>query len=153
MQTLFVVLQSILLVLCLIQDTVNLAPLNNLAAQIKHIGWKKLILGTLLMSGLLACSLYLTLKYAGAPLPLGAKLFLVLWWGLPMLGMYMAWYKPYFFGPTPKELETYQQYFSGTHTLLPPRHGYPGPNTLHLILHAFMIPCAVLGFLKVAGVF
>ncbi|HVU38972.1 MAG TPA: hypothetical protein VHC95_11610, partial [Opitutales bacterium] len=70
MQTLFVILQSGLLGLFLVQDTVNLKPFNNLAAQIEHIGWNKLIIGTLFTSGLLGCSLYLTIKYAGTPLPL-----------------------------------------------------------------------------------
>jgi hypothetical protein len=153
MQPTFVILQSILLAMYLVQDTVNLAPFNNLPAQVKHIGWNKLIIGTLLMSGLLATSLGLTIKYNGAALPLTGKIFFVIWWSLLMHGMFMAWYKPYFFGPTSKETEMYRQFFSGTHTILPPRHGYPGPNTLHLVLHFFMISCAVLGFLKVAGVF
>ena len=153
MQLSFVILQSILLAMYLVQDTVNLAPFNNLPAQVKNIGWNKLIIGTLIMCGLLAASLGLTIKYSGMPLPVGVKIFFVLWWGMQMMGMFAAWYKPYFFGPTPKEMEMYRQYFSGTHTILPARHGYPGPNTLHLVLHFFMISCAALGFLKVAGVF
>jgi len=153
MQLAFVILQSILLVVYLTQDTVNLAPFNNLPAQVRHIGWPKLIVATLIMSGLIAYNLYLTIEYRGAALPTGAKIYFCVWWGVTMLGMFTSWYKPYFFGPTPKELEQYHKYFSGTHTILPPRHGYPGPNTLHLVLHAVGIPCAVLGFLKVAGVF
>ncbi len=151
MQLLAVILQSILLALFLMQDTVNLAPFNNLAAQIRRLGWAKTILGTCITAGCAAASLYLTIKYRGAPLPLGAKLFFVLWWGMLMLGMWMAWYQPYFFGPSAKDLELYHDLFEGTHSILPARHGFRGPNTLHLVLHFFMIACAVLGLLKVAG--
>jgi len=153
MQQVFVLFQSILLVIFLIQDTVNLAPFNNLAKQVKFLGWTKLILGTALMSGLLGLSLYLTIHYSGVPLPTSAKVFFIIWYGMTMMGMFASWYKPYFFGLTPKEMEMYNQLFAGTHTILPVRNGFPGPNTLHLVLHFFGFPCAVLGFLKVAGVF
>jgi len=153
MQPLFVGLQIILLVLFLIQDTVNLAPFNNLRAQIKFLGWTKTIIGTAITTGGAAASLAVAVKYAGAPLPLGAKIFYVLWWAMLMLGMYASWYKPYFFGPTPKELDLYTQLFAGTHSLLPVRRGFPGPNTFHLFLHCFIVSCAVLGILKVAGMF
>jgi hypothetical protein len=153
MQWLAVILQSILLAIFLVQDTVNLAPFNNLPAQLRRLGWTKIIIGTCITAGCAAASLYLTIKYSGAPLPMSAKIFFVLWWGMLMLGMWTAWYKPYFLGPTDKELELYRQLFSGTHSVLPVRHGFPGPNTLHLFMHFFMMACAVLGFLKVAGVF
>jgi hypothetical protein len=153
MQRVFVILQSILVFFFLVQDTVNLAPFNNLGAQVRYIGWKKLVVGTLFTAGGAVAGLYLTIRFNGVPLPLNAKLFFVLWWGMLMAGMFMSWYKPYFFGPTQKELDLYQGIFAGTHSILPVRHGFPGPNTLHLVLHALMIPCALLGFLRVAGVF
>jgi hypothetical protein len=43
---------------------------------------------------------YLTIRFDGVSLPLSAKLFFVLWSGLTLAGMFMSWYKPYFFGPT-----------------------------------------------------
>jgi hypothetical protein len=154
MQNAFVFLQCVLLALFLAQDTVPMPPLNDLAAEVKFLGWKKIILGTALTSGLVALSLILAIRYSGAPLPVAAKIFFFLWWGMMMLGMYTSWYKPYFFGPTPKELEMYHALFARTHTLLPPRNGFAGPNTLHLvILHPLMIACAVLAYLKMAGVF
>ncbi len=154
MQTLFVVLQSILLGFFLVQDIVSLRPLNDIPAQVKYLGWTKLILGTLFTSSLLGTSLWLTLHYSGAPLPWGAKAFFVFWWSMLMIGMYMSWYKPYFRGPTPKETELYNALFANTHTILPVRNSFPGPNTFHLvILHPLMIACAALGFLRVAGVF
>jgi hypothetical protein len=153
MQLVFVILQGISLLIILVQDTVNLAPFNNLGAQVRYLGWTKLVLGTLFMASGVVVSLYLTIRFNGVPLPLSAKLFFVLWGSMGMLGMYASWYKPYFFGPTQKELDLYQVLFAGTHSILPVRHGFPGPNTLHLILHAVGIPCALLGFLKVAGVF
>lgn len=153
MQLVFLILQGILLLIILVQDTVNLAPFNNLGAQVRHLGWTKLVLGTLFTaSGAVVC-LWLTIRFNGRPLPWGAKIFFVLWFGMMMFGMFMSWYKPYFFGPTRKELDFYQAIFAGTHSILPVRHGFPGPNTLHLVLHALGVPCAVLGFLKVAGVF
>jgi hypothetical protein len=153
MQLVFVILQGILVLLILVQDTVNLAPFNNLGAQVRHLGWPKLVIGTLFTASGAVVSLYLTIRFDGVPLPLGAKLFFVLWYGMVMVGMFMSWYKPYFFGPTQKELGLYQGLFAGTHSILPMRHGFPGPNTLHLVLHALGIPCALFGFLKVAGVF
>jgi hypothetical protein len=54
-------------------------------------------------------------------LPLGAKIFFVLWWSMLMFGMFMSWYKPWFFGPTQKELDLYQAIFAGTHSILPGR--------------------------------
>jgi hypothetical protein len=59
-QTTFVIFQSILLVMYLIQDTVSMAPLNNVPALVRKVGWTKVILAMLIMSGLLALSLYLT---------------------------------------------------------------------------------------------
>jgi hypothetical protein len=153
MQLAFVILQGIVLLILLVQDTVNLALFNNLSAQVRYLGWTKLLLGTLFTVSGAAVSLYLTIRFDGVPLPTGAKLFFVLWWSMLMLGMYASWYKPYFFGPTQKELDLYQALFAGTHSILPVRHGFPGPNTLHLVLHALGIPCALFGFLKVAGVF
>jgi len=153
MQLVFVILQGISVLLLLVQDTVNLAPFNNLGALVRHLGWTKLVIGTLFTASGAVVSLYLTIRFAGVPLPLSAKVFFVLWFGMGMFGMFMSWYKPYFFGPTQKELDLYQTFFAGTHSILPVRHGYPGPNTLHLVLHALGIPCALLGFLKVAGVF
>ena len=153
MQLAFVILQGIILLILLVQDTVNLAPFNNLGAQVRHLGWTKLVIGTFLNAIGAVVSLYLTIRFNGTPLPLSAKIFFVLWYAMMMLGMYVSWYKPYFFGPTQKELDLYQAFFAGTHSILPVRNGYPGPNTLHLVLHALGIPCALLGFLKVAGVF
>ena len=153
MQVAFVILQGILLLIILVQDTVNLAPFNNLGAQVRYLGWTKLIIGTLFMASGAVASLYLTIRFNGVPLPFSAKVFFVLWYSMTMVGMFTSWYKPYFFGPTRKELELYQAIFAGTHSILPVRHGFPGPNTLHLVLHALGIPCALLGFLKVAGVF
>jgi hypothetical protein len=153
MQFVFVTLQGLSILLILVQDTVNLAPFNNLGAQVRHLGWTKLVIGTFLNAiGAVVC-LYLTIRFDGAPLSLAAKVFFVLSYSMAMLGMYASWYKPYFFGPTQKDLDHYQALFAGTHSILPVRHGYPGPNTLHLVLHALGIPCALLGFLKVAGVF
>jgi hypothetical protein len=153
MQLVFVILQTLLLLLFLVQDTVNLAPFNNLGAQVRHLGWTKLLLGTLFIASGTGVSLHLTIRFDGVPLPFSAKLFFVLWWGMVMGGMFMSWYKPYFFGPTRKELDLYQALFTGTHSLLPVRRGFAGPNTLHLVLHALMISCALFSFLKVAGVF
>jgi hypothetical protein len=153
MQFVFVILQGILVLLLLVQDTVNLAPFNNLGAQVRHLGWTKLVIGTLFTASGAVVSLYLTIQFNGVPLPLSAKLFFVGWYSMTMVGMFTSWYKPYFFGPTQKDLELYQTFFAGTHSILPVRRGYPGPNTLHLVLHAFGIPCALFGFLKVAGVF
>ena len=153
MQLLFIVLQSIMVFLFLIQDTINLAPFNNLRAQIKFLGWTKTLVGTAIMTGLAVASLVVAIKFNGAPLPLGAKIFYVFWWSMLMLGMYASWYKPYLFGPTPKEMDMYNQLFAGTHSVLPIRRGFPGPNTFHLFMHFFMIACAILGFAKVAGVF
>ena len=153
MQLVFVILQVISLFILLVQDTVNLAPFNNLGAEIRHLGWTKLVLGTLFTASGAACSLCFSIRFAGVPLPLGVKIFFVLWWSMLMVGMFTSWYKPYFFGPTQKELDLYRAIFAGTHSILPVRNGFPGPNTLHLVLHALGIPCALLGFLKVAGAF
>jgi hypothetical protein len=153
MQLVFVILQGLLILLFLVQDTVNLSPFNNLGAQVRYLGWTKLVIGTLFTASGAVASLYLTIRFDGVPLPLCAKLFFVFWWGMGMVGMFMSWYKPYFFGPTRKELDLYQAIFAGTHSILPVRHGFPGPNTLHLVLHALGIPCALFGFLKVAGIF
>jgi hypothetical protein len=72
---------------------------------------------------------------------------------MQMLGMYMAWYRPYIFGPTEKELTYYQEMHAGTHSFLPLRKGYPGPNTWHVGQNFFMAACAVLAILRVVGVF
>lgn len=154
MQATFVVLLSILLLLYLVQDTVPMPPLNSQRQMLKHLGWTKIVLGTALMSGLIACALWVAIKYAGRPLPLGAKIFYLAFWPMTLLGMYDAWYRPYFSGPRPKDLEDYAKYHAGTHTFLPPRNGYPGPNTFHLVfIHPLGVACVVLACLKAAGVF
>jgi hypothetical protein len=152
-QTTFVVFQSILLVMYLVQDTVKMPPLNNVPALVRKVGWAKVILATAIMSGLLALSLYWTVAYPAPPLPVALKAFYALWWGLQMYGMYVAWYRPYIFGPTAKELADYHEMHVRTHSFLPMRKGYPGPNTWHVGQNFFMAACAVLAFLRVAGVF
>ena len=84
MQLVFVILQGISVLLLLVQDTVNLAPFNNLGAQVRYLGWTKLVIGTLLTASGAVVSLYLTIRFDGMPLPLSAKLFFVLWWGMAM---------------------------------------------------------------------
>jgi len=153
MQTTFIVFQAILLVMYLIQDTVPMPPLNNVPALVKKVGWAKIMLATVITSGLLAFSLYLTVKYPAPPVPVSLKLFYILWWGIQMLGMYVAWYKPYIFGPTEKELKEYLEMHIGTHSFLPVRKGFPGPNTWHVVQNFFMVGCAMLAYMKVAGVF
>lgn|GEM_PF-4043040 len=85
MQLVFVILQAILLLIILVQDTVNLAPFNNLGAQVRHLGWTKLVLGTLFTASGAVVSLYLTIRFDGVLLPLSAKLFFVLWYGMRWL--------------------------------------------------------------------
>ena len=153
MQTTFIIFQSILLVMYLIQDTVNMAPLNNVQALARKVGWTKIIIATAIMSGLLAISLYETIEHPTPPLPWLLKIFYAIWWGMQMIGMYVAWYKPYIFGPTAKELADYQEMHVSTHSFLPVRKGYPGPNTWHVGQNFFMVACAGLAFLRVAGVF
>ena len=154
MQATFVILLSILLVVYLIQDAVHMPPLNNQRQMVKHLGWTKIILGTALMSGLIGYSLWVAINYRGQPLPLGAKIFYLVFWTMLLLGMFDSWYRAYFFGPKPKDLDDYSKYHAGTHTILPPRNGYPGPNTFHLVIvHPLGVAGVVLGYLKVAGVF
>jgi hypothetical protein len=154
MQVTFVILLSILLAVYLVQDTAHLPPLNNQRQMVKHLGWTKILLGTVLMSGGIAYSLWVAIRYSGQPLPLGEKIFYLVFWTMSLLGMFDSWYRPYFSGPKPKDLDDYARYHSGTHTLLPARNGYPGPNTFHLtIVHPLGVACAVLGCLKVAGAF
>ena len=102
MQLTFVILQAIALLILLVQDTVNLAPFNNLSAQVRYLGWTKLLLGTLFTVSGAAVSLYLTIRFDGVPLPTGAKLFFVLWWSMLMLGMYASMAQAVLLWPHPE---------------------------------------------------
>ena len=54
-----------------------------------------------------------------------------------------TWWAPYFLGPAPKWLETYQRIHRQTITVLPPRGHNPVPNLEHLILMVLTLSTAV----------
>lgn len=146
-ETIFLVLSLIQFLILLVQDTVNLFPLND----IKHLQESMSLRDrTLMFIGntvfFLIC-LVLQIVYFGQPKPVWVGGYAVLLYGLNLYLMYQQWYKYYFFGAAAEVNAKYALEYGRTLHILPARGSNPRPNLLHLVLHVLFVCNTILAII------
>ncbi len=135
----FMAVQSTLLFLLAAHDWVPLGPFNDLRGVRSQVSRRRAILGTIGNCLPIGTALALSVAYSGQTFPLFLKVFLVVVYGLFLVGEIRAWWKPYLFGADPAVVERYRAMFGSTHTLLPKRGENITPNTLHVVIHSLTL--------------
>ena len=124
----------------LLIDWVDLFPWNDLATK---------SVKTRVLELLLNYSPLLLISYGfWVPSPL-TKLWSLLGSVAYFIGHLNAWWRPYFFGASPRELREYQQHFSRTYKFLPPIKNHPIPDAEHLVLGlicVLLLGCSALAY-------
>lgn len=66
---------------------------------------------------------------------------------LYFVGHLNAWWRPYFFGASEKEMEEYKKHFSRTYKFLPARGNNPIPDAEHVVIGIICIGMVVFSWL------
>lgn len=69
--------------------------------------------------------------------------------GLYLLGHLNTWWRPYFFGASPKEQQEYARLFQRTYKVLPPIRNNPVPDAEHMLLGLIVVAmcaCSTLAY-------
>jgi hypothetical protein len=143
LETIFLALQSYVVVFLLFHDWVPLGRLNNVAAVKSKDSLRRTIFVTLLPAVPAAIGLSYGARYFGRAYPDWLEMLLWITYGLFLLGMLRAWWIPYLFVPDKERAERYRVLFAGTHSFLPRRNGIV-PDTLHVSLHLVMVATMVM---------
>lgn len=109
----------------LLIDWVNLFPWNDLSTKTPK---------TRLLELLLNYSPLLLITYGFQQATPTSQLFALVGSVAYLIGHLNAWWRPYFFGASPKEIVEYNQYFSRTYKFLPPIEDHPIPDGEHVVL-------------------
>ncbi len=152
-QKLFVATQSCLLLLLVIHDWIDLAPFNDIFALRANAGVVARIVSTCANSVLIACALVGTLYFRQAALPMWFRWYLVVTYGLPLLGGFMVWYRPMLLGGQAWNKEHFKKTYARTHHLIPGGDEDVRPNTMRIAIHILIVLSAVLAFCKAMGRF
>lgn len=64
-------------------------------------------------------------------------------YGLLLLGAFLSWWVPYFFGSSEEHRKAFEK-FKNTHHFLPACGENIVPNTFHVIMHIMMLVCFIL---------
>jgi len=64
-------------------------------------------------------------------------------YGLLLLGAFLSWWEPYFFGSPEAHRQAFEK-FKNTHHFLPARGENVVPNTFHVFMHVIMLICFLL---------
>jgi len=135
LESLFVVALVLQVLHLILQDWIDLFPLNDIAhlKQSMSLTSRRLMIVGNSLPAIIA--LILALIYGGQPKPLGVALYWAAYLGSVIVLMYTMWYKPYFFGATAEQRQEYALAYGRTHQILPSRGDNPRPNSFHVILH------------------
>jgi hypothetical protein len=117
-----------------VHDWVPLGKLNDVAAVRSQDTTQRLITVTLIQSVPYTIGLCYSLLHWKQPYPGWLCDWLLISYGLLLIGQFRAWWLPYLFRPEPERAARYRIMFGRTHTFLPPRNGLV-PNTAHILLH------------------
>jgi hypothetical protein len=127
-------LQAFQVLFLWVHDWVRLGQFNDVAA-VKGLDTKRrLVTVTLIQSVPYTMGLCFSLLYWRHPYPMRVYDWLLISYGLMLVGEFRAWWLPYLFRPDPERAARYRIMFGRTHSLLPPRNGMV-PNTAHILLH------------------
>ncbi len=152
-QKLFVITQSCLLILLIIHDWIDLAPFNDVEIIRKSNYLKGMVISTLINCATIGCALAGTLYYRNLPAPTWFAWYLVIAYSLFCFGAFMFWYRPMLFGAQACSKEHFKKEYAHTHHLIPGGDEDVRPNTMHILIHIFIVLSAVLAFCKAMGRF
>jgi len=144
-QTLLLVLQTLLVLFLWTHDWIPLGRLNDVAAVRARDSTARLITITVVQSLPFTVLLLLSIVHMGQPRPHGLTLALWIAYSILMLGELRGWWWPYLVRQEPARAARYRAMFGATHTFLPMRNGL-APNTAHVLLHS----CTALTLLLLA---
>jgi hypothetical protein len=147
LDTLFLALQSAVVLFLLLHDWVPLGPLNNLRAIRKEDSLARSLFVTLLPVVPAAIGLFYSAKHFGQTYPDGLEMLLWITYGVFVLGLLRAWWIPYLVKAEPERAARYRIIFAGTHRFLPERNGM-APDTLHTLFHVVAIATVVVLFVR-----
>ncbi|MBI2344741.1 hypothetical protein HYV10_01560 [Candidatus Dependentiae bacterium] len=135
---LFISFQVVLLGFMLFHDWISIPPFNDIEAIRKNHSRLSILFSTLINSLCVAIPLYLTLFYFDSSL----LVILCFYSGLTA-GAIVSWWAPYFFGSSIAHKKSFSK-FKNTHHFLPVRGDNVIPNSLHVVLHLFILACFAL---------
>jgi hypothetical protein len=127
-------LQAFQVMFLWIHDWVPLGNLNDVEAVKSQDTTQRLINITLIQSVPYTVGLVFSLRAWNRPYPMWLYDWLLISYGLLMIGQIRAWWIPYLFRPEPERAARYRIMFGRTHTFLRVRNGLV-PNTAHILLH------------------
>ena len=143
-----VILQGLQVLFLWTHDWVPLGRMNDVAAVRRADSTQRLLLVTLVQSAPFSFGLLCSLLDFGRSYPHWLYEWLLISYGLLLVGQLRAWWLPYLLRPEPERAARYRVMFGNTHSLLPERNGIT-PNTAHLLLH--LATAATLVFLAAAS--
>ena len=129
-----IALQSCQVLFLALHDWVPLGTLNDVAAVGRQDTRSRLVIVTLVQTLPFAYGLMQSVRQFGQPCSVGLMRWLLISYGVLLVGQLRAWWWPYLFRAEPQRAERYKAMFSRTHSFLPERNGI-GPNTAHILLH------------------
>jgi hypothetical protein len=127
-------LQVFQVLLLWVHDWIPFGRLNDVAAVRSQDTRRRLVTVTLIQSVPWTIGLCFSLLHFRRPYPDWLYGWLVISYGLLLIGQIRAWWIPYLFRPEPKRAARYQIMFGKTHSFLPTHNGMV-PNTAHILLH------------------
>lgn len=127
-------LQAFQVLFLWVHDWIPLGRLNDVAAVQSQDTRRRLVTVTLIQSVPWTIGLCFSLVHFRRPYPEWLYDWLVISYGMLLVGQIRAWWIPYLFRPEPERAARYQIMFGKTHSFLPPRNGMV-PNTAHILLH------------------
>ena len=137
--SIFILLQSVLLLFMTFHDWVHLPPLTDIRELEKHSTKMGRLINSIVFFFLIFIPLFLTWHYQ-PNFPLWVLISIVNFYGWLTLGTILSWWVPYFFGSSEKHKADFAEY-KNTHHFLPAIGDNVIPNTFHVILHVQIWVC------------
>jgi hypothetical protein len=129
-----IALQTFVVAFLWAHDWIPLGRLNDVAAVRSQDTLPRLVLVTIVQSVPWSIGLFFSVRYFGRTYPHWLEMWLWISYAVLFLGIFRAWWRPYFLGADATKIGRYQVMFGNTHSFLPKRHGIV-PNTAHILLH------------------
>ena len=126
-----------------LHDWLRLGGLSDPAAVRRENTMRALVITTCVQSVPWTIGLVGSIVFYGRPEPGWLRDWLVISYGILLVGEIRAWWVPYLMSPEPARAARYAAMFGNTHAFLPVRNGIV-PNTLHVALHAATLATVIL---------
>jgi hypothetical protein len=127
-------LQTFQVLFLWVHDWIPLGPLNDVAAVRSQDTTRRLVTVTLIQSVPWSIGLWFSVLHFRQTYPHWLYYWLLISYGLLLVGQIRAWWIPYLFRTEPERAVRYRIMFGNTHSFLPLRNGMV-PNTAHILLH------------------